>query len=199
LAADRATAQVTRSLDRLLVLAAEALSASKVEFAVIGGCARNAYAPPRATRDVDVSVAADVVGWGRVVEALGRAGFARPRTVAAEPSDPVPDVALFRDAAGGRIDVLIAKTDFERQALARRVVRLRIENRTLPVVTPEDLVVFKLIAGRPRDLADAEEVARTLIEAGRRFDWRYVRRWCSRWKILERLELLRGSLRARPR
>ncbi len=190
---------MNRSLERLLVLAARALAASRVEFAVIGGCARNAYAPPRATRDVDVSIAADSAAWDRVVEELARAGFTPRTAVSADRSDSVPDVALFRDPGGGRIDILVAKTDFERRALARRVSQLRVAEQDLPIVTPEDLIVFKLIAGRSRDLADAEEVTRTLTEAGRKLDWRYVKRWCERWEILERLDRLRSSVRTRSR
>ena len=186
-------------LDRLLAVAARVLGASRLEFAVIGGCARNAYAPPRATRDVDISIAADARGWNRLRKALGRAGFTLRTAVSAEQSQEIPDVALFRDSTGGRIDVLVAKTAFERQALARRVLRLKVARYVLPVVTAEDLIVFKLIAGRPRDFADAEEVARTLQEAGRRLDWRYVRAWCKRWDILDRLGELRRSVRSRRR
>jgi hypothetical protein len=64
----------------------------------------------------------------------------------------------------------------------------------LPVVTPEDLIVYKLIAGRPRDFADAEEIARARRVAGTALDWSYVENWCIAWGIEDRLATLRRLL-----
>lgn len=186
------------SLDRLLAVVAEVFAEVPVEHAVIGGCARNAYAPERATRDVDLSVAADEGGYARLVEALARRGFAIGITVRDDPSDPIPDVTLFRDAQGGRIDLLFAKTPFERAALARRVDGVALGPARLPVVTPEDLIVFKLAAGRAQDLADAEEVARTLALAGRSLDWPHIEKWCAEWEVTPRLIALRERLGDHP-
>ena len=103
----------------------------------------------------------------------------------------VPDVALFRDANGARIDLLIAKTAFEREALSRRVAPTTAG--VLSIVTVEDLLVYKLIAGRTRDIADAEEVVSTQVLAGRSVDWDYVMRWCTEWGLEDRLEALRRA------
>ncbi len=61
----------------LLTEAWTALGEAGVDRAVIGGCARNAYAEVRATRDVDFVVAADEAGYRAVVAALARRGFRR--------------------------------------------------------------------------------------------------------------------------
>jgi len=60
-----------------------------------------------------------------------------------------------------QFDVLLAGSDFHRQAVARAVDR-RLPGGMLPVrvVRPDDLIVIKLLAGRIIDLADAAMVLR---------------------------------------
>jgi len=87
-------------------------------FAVIGAVARNAWAPPRATADLDLAVSARP-------EVLERLGYRRVREQRADPSDSLPDILIFR---------------------------------RMPVATPEDLVVYKLLADRPRDRDDIRAV-----------------------------------------
>jgi len=177
-------------LERALEVAARVLAAHH-DCAIIGGCARNAYAPPRATKDVDLAVRLDEAAFSAVRGAFAEQGFHLVTEVRAEESSAVPDVALFRDEKGARIDLLIAKTDFELEAIARRIRPSK--PGSLAIVTVEDLLVYKLIAGRTRDLADAEEVVRTQVLAGRRIDWSHVERWCTEWGLEDRLDALRRA------
>lgn len=61
----------------------------------------------------------------------------------------------------------------------------------MPVASPEDLVVYKLLADRPRDREDIRAILRTQQRTARRFDWEHVERWVAFWQIAERLERLR--------
>lgn len=175
---------------QLLIDARDTLDAAGVSYAVIGGCARNAYAEPRATKDVDFVVAADAESYNAVVEALGARGFGVASAVGA-PGEMVPDLALYRDANGRRIDILFAKTAFERSALARRQTAAPYQAVLLPVVSPEDLIVYKLIAGRTQDFADVEKVIAALAAEGRPLDWAYIDRWCDEWGVTERAARVR--------
>jgi hypothetical protein len=58
-------------------------------------------------------------------------------------------------ADGIRIDVIFALLSFERDAV-HRATRVLFGDRDVRVVTPEDLLLMKIISDRPRDLADAE-------------------------------------------
>lgn len=160
---------------------------------VIGGCARNAYAAPRATRDVDLAVDGDPEQCTAFVRALEEEGFAQATVVNAS-REEVPDVVLLNDGTGGRIDLLFAKTDFERMALARRVP-LPLPAGLGHVATVEDLVVYKLISGRPRDMADVHEVLDARREAEHPVDWAYIERWAMAWDVLSRLATARARLR----
>jgi hypothetical protein len=170
---------------RLLAEGRQAMESSGVAYAVIGGCARNAYAEPRATKDVDFVAAGDAQSYAAVEAALSAIGFARASAVEA-PSEAVPDLVLYCDGSRRRIDVLFAKTDFERSALTRSEIRAPYRSIALPIVSPEDLLVYKLIAGRTQDWADIENVLAALAIEGRAVDWTYVEGWCAEWDIAER-------------
>jgi hypothetical protein len=182
----------------LLTLASRSLAESGLDHATIGGCARNAYAEPRATKDVDFVVRADPAGYVRLKQILGGLGFGRA-TVVIDPGETVPDFEALKDASGRRIDLLFAKTEFEVSALDRARPATPHDSVTVPLVTAEDLVVYKLVAGRTQDWADVEVVVRTellRVELGGRepFDWAYVEKWSAWWGVSERVEELRRRL-----
>jgi hypothetical protein len=183
-----------RSPEELLAVAQGVFEAEGLAFALIGGCARNTYAPPRATRGADFAVALDAEQLARLLGRFADHGFQPATSVTAEPSDDVPDLILFQGDDGGRIGVLIAKTDFEREALRRAAPRTGSGTLRVPIVSVEDLLVYKLLAGRPRDLADAEEVSRSQERAGHVIDWDYVQKHCDDWGTAYRLLALRERL-----
>ncbi len=181
------------SIAQLLSDARAIMDEAGAAYAVIGGCARNAYAEPRATRDVDFVVEVDDARYRALLEALRSRGF-RSATAVGDGSSPVPDLELYRDADGRRVDVLFAHTELERSALARSELHAPYDGVQLPVISPEDLIVYKTIAGRAQDRADVGAVVETLRIAGRVLDWPYVERWCDAWEVRDRLERWRAEL-----
>ncbi len=164
-------------------------------WAIIGAVARNAWAPPRATTDLDLTVIADQVMLNAVAGALASLGYSRVREQRAEPRDPLPDIIIFRaeDADLRQVDVLVAKTAFEDDVL-RRAQSIPVETASFPVAGPESLVVYKLLADRPRDREDIRAILRTQARTARAFDWSYVERWSEFWQIRDRLDRLRAEL-----
>jgi hypothetical protein len=180
---------------RLLEDAVAIVEAAGVEWAVMGGCARNAYAEPRATRDVDLVVAADPARFAALERELAAHGFTRGSSVG-DASEPVPDLVLYRDTAGRRLDILFAHTAFERSALARRRTLTAFSSLRAHVVSAEDLIIYKLIADRPQDRADIAAVIDAHAASGVPIDWPYVEQWSSAWEVSDRLAKLRGELAA---
>jgi hypothetical protein len=58
-----------------------------------------------------------------------------------------------------QLDLILASLPFE-DAAFRRSFRKRLFGRTVHLPTPEDLILFKVLAGRDKDLLDAVGVAR---------------------------------------
>jgi predicted nucleotidyltransferase len=168
----------------------DAMDASGVAYALIGAAARNAWAPPRATTDLDVAALVDAPGYERVVRALAAIGYAPSRVHRAEPSDPVPAVTIFRNEEEERpyrqVDVLAAFTPFEQEAVTLAVER-RFGRRRVRVVRREHLIVYKLIAWRDRDRQDVTDVIATARVAGAEVDFDLIRYWAREWEVEARL------------
>ncbi|MFN2378375.1 MAG: hypothetical protein ABR538_17735 [Candidatus Binatia bacterium] len=177
-----------------LTATVSACDAVNAPYAVIGGVARNAWAPPRATTDLDLAIFVTPQVYDSLIRELASLGFQPQSSASAEADDALPDVVLLRRPTGivRRLDLLVAKTPFEREAIEQAiVVDIGIPCR---VVRPEHLIVYKLIAGRPRDLGDAEDVARTRQAAGAPVDFSVVRRWAREWTVEDRLDRLVSAL-----
>jgi hypothetical protein len=170
--------------------AIDAATEAGASYAVIGAMARNAWAPPRATSDFDLALVVDAEAYGRLIAALAARGFSVKQTIAADPDDPIPDVVLLDNprALVHRTDLLIAKTPFEVEAVHEAVSHDI--GVTCRIVRPEHLVVYKLIAHRPHDLDDAEDVMRTRQLAGEAVDLEVVRRWAVEWGVDGHLDAL---------
>jgi hypothetical protein len=165
-----------------LALIADVLEQHGLAAALIGGHAVNAWAEPRFTADIDVTVAADADGIEAVRRALLSLGYRVVRAVGAElPSGP-DFLRLARGPDDPPIDLQAAKTGFQKE-----VIRRARPGRP-PIATPEDLIVLKLIAHRPKDIADL----RSLI-AIPALDWDYVEGWAVEWDVADRLAVLRGA------
>ncbi|MCA1834679.1 MAG: nucleotidyltransferase [Actinobacteria bacterium] len=68
---------------------------------------------------------------------------------------------------------------YERSAIERSV-RARLEGREVNVLTTEDLIVCKLVAGRARDY---EAVAAIINARRKRLDESYIRGWLEQFNL----------------
>jgi len=95
-------------------------------------------------------------------------------------------VSLLHRFAEGRsidIDVFLAESDYQRAMMGRRQSH-RVAGREAWFVSPEDLVLLKLIAARKRDLADIEDILLGQPDV----DESYMRRWAGPLGVTEQLE-----------
>lgn len=143
----------------------EALDGIPALKAVIGGLALSAWNHARYTRDADVLVAIPVDQVDRLVAALAAAGF-HPRHSPPLRVIETQGIVQFTFQPPGslmpfQLDVLLAETAFQQDALVRAVPRpLPGDEGEVMVVRPDDLLVIKLLAGRIIDRADAAMVLR---------------------------------------
>ena len=133
------------------------LKSADVDGVVIRGIAAGLLGTPRATHDVDVLVVIDEDAWSEFLEKARRFGF-EPRIPDALDFARTHRVLLMvHGPSGWEVDVTIGSLDFERELIARSktvtVGRVRV-----PVPTPEDLIILKVIPRRANDLADIAEL-----------------------------------------
>lgn len=131
------------------------LSRSGLKGVVIGGVAVIARGVPRFTADVDVALVPPPGGAREVLDRLAAFGFG-PRIPDAEAFANENLVVLARhEATGVDVDVWLAHLAFEHDAI-RHAERVSFGGAALPVPRPTDLVIYKMVAARPKDLGDVE-------------------------------------------
>lgn len=161
--------------------------AESIRSMVIGGVAASLLGRPRMTRDVDVLVwIEDPAHWpGFLVS--GRAHDFEPRIADAIGFASRARVLLLRHAKTGiDVDVSFGGLPFEDEALTR-AGEGKLGDLGIPLPAPEDLVIMKAIAHRPRDVADIEAV----LDAHPNLDRERIRRWVREFaEALDMPELL---------
>ena len=165
------------------------LNALKLDMALMGGIAVAAWHHLRNTRDVDLLVAVSPAQLANVLRELAGAGF---RPIHEPPLVRLGESSLvqlsfqppgrFIDV---RVDLFLAETEFHESALARRVA-VDLPGMDMPVfiLSCEDLILFKLSAGRLLDRADC---AHLLRENRDTIDVGYLNAWTARLQLVDAL------------
>jgi hypothetical protein len=139
------------------------------DFAITASVALGFWAAPRQTRDIDLC---GVVPPEAVTPLL-----AQHDGVRSGPGE-LPDVIRFR-VGDWDVDLFVAKRRYDEVCLAR-AVPVELGGILVKVVTPEDLLIHKLIklrTDRRRVLQDLADLRALLEERGETLDWSYLRQW----------------------
>jgi hypothetical protein len=139
---------------------------------LIGGLALQRWGQPRFTQDVDLTLLAP---FGRESEVVDR--------ILTQLSPRAPDARGFALARrvllcvapnGVSIDISLAALSFEEEVLSRASRWREVDGVWLETCSAEDLIVYKLVAARPQDVADVYGVVR---RQGARLDVERIRFW----------------------
>lgn len=150
-------------LAEVLRLVVEATGHLGLRWYVFGAQAVAAHGIPRATQDVDITVLADVVTARSLLDRLHAGGLqARFPEIAEELLQRAHVAPLVHRASGFELDLVLGGTELEEVA-AGRAAQVAIAGVAVPVASPSDLAITKVIAGRPLDHEDV----RSLLAAGR--------------------------------
>lgn len=144
------------------------LEGSGIRHLVIGGLAVGAIGEARTTGDVDVVGFASPEDAEALITKATEAGFnLRPEVE----HERLRETGTLRFRHGPfQLDIILASLPFEEVAYSR-AVKKRLFGRLVPLPTPEDLILFKVLAGRDKDILDAIGVARRHFP---RLDRRYL-------------------------
>ncbi len=167
----------------------DSLEAKQVEYVVMGGLAVRALAIPRPTNDVDLTIACDFQLLPELLRSWQSELMQVPEIYLTGWVDRIADMPLIKLKTqvdcdhSVDLDIFLCETDFQRSLLKRRQ-RVDVEDHSVWIVTPEDLILLKLIANRPRDLVDVSDIR--FIQG--QLDERYLRHWAASLEITDRLE-----------
>lgn len=155
----------------------ERLQKSGIPSMVIGGLAVAMWGEPRLTRDADLKVLLGREDARRLIDML--TPDYQLLADAPEPTLQRFGFIFTKDVTGVRLDILLAETSFDAQAIERRKTVEIEPGLSIFVTTPEDLIIYKMISTRPRDREDAVGVMRRQKNT---LDDAYVVSWLSQFE-----------------
>ncbi|MBN1393553.1 MAG: nucleotidyl transferase AbiEii/AbiGii toxin family protein [Pirellulales bacterium] len=156
-----------------------------VPMAAVGGIALAAWKHVRATKDIDLLLGVGADSLDAIIPRLAEAGIRQKRARLSIKLGQMELVQLFYEPPEAmidmQIDLLLADSPYHKVALQRCV------SATLPemdveiaVLSCEDLILHKLLAGRMIDLADASALLRANQNA---LDLEYLNRWAEALRV----------------
>jgi len=151
---------------------AQALEERGIDYMLIGGQAVLLYGEPRLTRDIDVTLGVGPDRLPEVLEMVRRLGWT---VLVDDPQVFVRQTLILpvqEPESGVRLDFIFSFSPYERQAM-KRVRRVQIGSAQVRFASPEDLIIHKVVASRPRDLEDVKGVLIKNPEVDRE----YIRYW----------------------
>jgi hypothetical protein len=158
-------AELLRALSR-------ALSDLHVGWYVFGAQAVLHWGRPRFTEDIDVTVQLGPVHTQRLVDQLQRFGFTMRVEGTAAFIAQTRVVPMAFGNSGWALDIVLGGPGLE-EDFVRRAVPVEIgPGVVVPIISAEDLIVTKVLAGRPKDLEDVRGV---LVAQANRLDLEAVR------------------------
>lgn len=162
-----------------------ALTPLDIPMAVIGGISLAAWEYPRFTLDVDLLISVGPSNHKQLLDALNKHEI-RPKTAAGIIRLDMVDLMQFEytppeSFASIQIDLLFARSDYHQEALKRIVpANLPDSKETVNVLSCEDLILLKLMAGRLRDRADAVAIVQVNND---RLDATYLESWVKELRL----------------
>lgn len=147
-----------------------------VSYALAGGWAYSALVEPRATTDIDILILLEPPSREQVrilVSSLFDSTIIHPAPMVFQ------GISIWR-IVGVRanqeviLDFLLADSTYLRSALSRSG-RIPFGSLLVPILTLEDLILLKILAGRLQDQADLEKIRAR--GADLQIDWAYVGQW----------------------
>ncbi|NPV59859.1 MAG: hypothetical protein HPY75_09370 [Actinobacteria bacterium] len=157
---------------RLLARVARELDSAEIPYMIIGGQAVLLYGEPRLTRDIDVTLGIGVESSQAAIEVSLRAGL---RPLPSEVERFIVETYVLPtidEESGIRVDFIFSQSSYEREAIAR-ARPVEIGGTKVMFASLEDLIVHKVVAGRPRDLEDA----RIVMAKNPHYDREYILKW----------------------
>ena len=157
-------------------------------YAVMGGVAVRVLGIPRPTYDVDFTLAVSRDQLPELFDAAELAGYHVPVAYRSGWIDTVANMPIVKmgmqlGTQGIDIDVFLAESSFQ-ESIVARTSRHDIGGRLVWLVSPEDLVVLKVLANRDRDRGDVQDI---LFMQGE-LDRDYMRHWAEKLGVLPNLE-----------
>src|SRR5262245_39958709 len=150
----------------------EWLESERVPGTAIGGVAVSLIAQPRVTQDIDIVIWLEERRWKTFILSGRKYGIIPRISDAFDFAKQSRVLLLKHETSDISIDVSLGGLEFEREMI-ERAISLDLGGLRMKVPTPEDLLITKAVAQRPKDLADIDAIVAAVpnLDIVRVRDW----------------------------
>jgi hypothetical protein len=159
----------------------DVLNELNIPYMLSGSVAMSIYIVPRATRDFDFIIHLEEKNIDRFIQHFQEGYYCDKDSI----QDAVKRRSLFNiidHASGFKADFVVLKDEPFRQEEFNRRKKVDFFDKTIFVVSPEDLLISKLIwiqdFQSPQQMEDIKNLK--VIE---QLDWQYVKKWVDKLKL----------------
>ncbi len=164
----------------VLCLVARRLDGAAIPYMVSGSLAMTFYAEPRMTRDVDLVVELHEADVDRFVALFSDDFYCEPAGI----RRAIQRQGMFNIIHAARVvkvDIIVRKAEpYRREEFERRRRVTFVEGQELSIVTPEDLVLSKLVWAREGDSSRQLDDVRQVLAGVPALDRAYLNTWAAR-------------------
>lgn len=177
----------------LLIHVSKILERLNIPYAITGGMAVFVWARPRFTADIDIIVLLareHILPLAKELQRLGEAGYIDANVIP-RALDRYGEFNFIDGTTGVKVDFfVIGKRPFDQSQLERRVAKSILENQ-IYFVSPEDLILSKLLWFREGESAKQHEDIESILKMQENLDWNYLEKWAIIHKTIDILNGLR--------
>lgn len=178
----------------VMLLVADALNREKIPAMLVGSFSSNYYGIPRSTEDVDFVIQIESNLTADFARILGDQ-FAAQSQLSFETNTGTQKQEFAVKGTGFKLELFKLSDDpFDQQRFKNRK-RVMVAGREIWFPRAEDVIVMKIRWGRSKDKDDVKDVMH--VQRGK-LDWNYIENWCRQHGTLEKLQMLRREVEAKP-
>lgn len=176
----------------LLINVAEILERLGIPYAITGGMAVFVWARPRFTADIDIVVLLKqnhISLLAKALQGLSEASYI-DTAMMRRAFERRGEFNFIDGATGVKVDFfVIGRRPFDQSQLDRRMAQHILGNRVY-FVSPEDLILSKLLWVQLGESAKQREDIESILKMQKKLDWKYLKKWATIHSTIEILDEL---------
>lgn len=177
---------------RVLITAAQRLTACDIPYMVTGSMALVVYATPRLTRDIDIVINPTEGSLAELLRAYSGEGYLSEEA-ALEALDSRGMFNIIDDATLLKLDFIVHKGDAYTEQQFARCRSLDLDGIRVDFISPEDLILAKLLWSRDMRSERQEADVRTLLSEAVPLDTEYLERTARALGLAAKLDEMRRA------
>jgi nucleotidyltransferase AbiEii toxin of type IV toxin-antitoxin system len=163
----------------VLLASLDTLQGGGFEYLLYGGLAAALWGEPRYTEDVDLVIFLPERHAYKFLREAAQHGFAVDEDLAVQQIQVSGWARLpfGEPKSPWHLDLTLGDSPFDKSALARKK-QVELFDRKVWVASPEDLLVYKLVSYRDRDVMDLHAI----VKRQKTLDVAYLKKWIAWWE-----------------